>query len=64
MIDMVVLLDKGRFEAAGKHPFAALPSSLVTAAYLHVRLNPRDFGSLASGYFPSASQKLVFRQSV
>jgi hypothetical protein len=27
---------------------AALPSSLVTAAYFHVRLIPRDCGSLAS----------------
>ncbi|UCB49780.1 MAG: hypothetical protein JSW56_02480, partial [Deltaproteobacteria bacterium] len=41
-------------------PSAALPLSLVTAAYIYVRLIPRDFGSLASGHFPSASQKLVF----
>jgi hypothetical protein len=42
---------------------AALPSPLVTAAYLYVRLIPRDFGSLAYGHFPSASRKGVFRQS-
>jgi hypothetical protein len=42
-------------EAVGKRPSAALPSSLVTAAYFHVRLIPRDFGSLASRHFPSAS---------
>jgi hypothetical protein len=51
----------------------------VTAAYFYVRLIPRDlsalrldsspsgwvpgFGSLASGHFPSASQKTVFRKS-
>jgi hypothetical protein len=35
----------------------------VTAAYFYVRLVPQDFGSLASGHFPSASQKSVFRQS-
>jgi hypothetical protein len=63
-------------EAVGKRPSAArqargpeqsrraaLPSSLVTAAYFYVRLIPRDFGSLAYGHFPSASQKSVFRQS-
>jgi hypothetical protein len=50
-------------EAVGKHPSAALPSSLVTAAYFYVRLIPRDFGSLAYGHFPSASQRPVFRQS-
>jgi hypothetical protein len=42
-------------------PSAALPSSLVTAAYFYVRLIPRDFGSLAFGHFPSASQKPLFR---
>ena len=60
-------------EAVGKRPSAirqahgpeqgrraALPSSLVTAAYFCVRLIPRDFGSLAYGHFPSASQKAVF----
>ncbi len=41
---------------------AALPSSLVTAAYFYVRLIPRDFGGFASRHFPSASKKLVFRQ--
>jgi hypothetical protein len=66
-------------EAVGKRPYAALPSSLVTAAYLYVRLIPRDlsalrldsprcgrvpgFGSLAPGHFPSASKKPIFRQS-
>ncbi len=30
-------------EAVGKRPSAALPSSLVTAAYFYVRLIPRDF---------------------
>ena len=57
-------------EAAGKRPSAvrqahgpersrraALPLSLVTAAYFYVRLIPRDFGSLASGHFPSASKR-------
>jgi hypothetical protein len=47
-------------EAVGKRPSAALPSSLVTAVYFYVRLVPRDFGSLASGHFPSASQMPVF----
>ena len=32
-------------EAVGKRPSAALPSSLVTAAYFYVRLIPRDFVS-------------------
>jgi hypothetical protein len=50
-------------EAVGKRPSAALPLSLVTAVYFYVRLIPRDFGSLASGHFPSASQKPVLRQS-
>ena len=63
-------------EAVGKRPSAvrqahgpeqsrgaALPSSLVTAAYFYVRLIPRDFGSLAYGHFPSASRKPVFGQS-
>ena len=42
------------------------PSSLRaggTAAYFNVRLIPRDFGSLAAGHLPSASQILVFRHS-
>jgi hypothetical protein len=30
-------------EAVGKRPSAALPSSLVTAAYFYIRLTPRDF---------------------
>ena len=50
-------------EAVGKHPSAALPSSLVTAAYLYVRLIPRDFvpqRKLRDGHFPSASEKPVF----
>jgi hypothetical protein len=47
-------------EAVGKRPSAALPSSLVTSTYFYVRLIPRDFGSLASGHFPSASKRLVF----
>jgi hypothetical protein len=51
-------------EAVGKRPSAALPSSLVTAAYFCVRLIPRDFGSLAYGHFPSASKKPVFRHSL
>ena len=42
-------------EAVGKCPSAALPLSLVTAAYFSVRLIPRDFGSLAYGHFPTAS---------
>jgi hypothetical protein len=63
-------------EAVGKRPSAirqahgpeqsrraALPLSLVTAAYLYVRLIPRDFGSLAYGHFPAASKKPVFHQS-
>jgi hypothetical protein len=50
-------------EAVGKRPSTALPSSLVIAAYFYVRLIPRDFGSLAFGHFPSASQKPVFQQS-
>jgi hypothetical protein len=50
--------------SVGKRPSAALPSSLVIAAYFYVRLIPRNFGSLASGHFPSASQKPVFRQSL
>ena len=50
------------YEAVGKRPSAKLPSSLVTAAYFYVRLIPRDFGSLASGHFPSASGISVFRQ--
>jgi hypothetical protein len=49
-------------EAVGKRPSAALPSSLITAAYFYVGLVPRDFGSLASGHFPSASEKPDFRQ--
>jgi hypothetical protein len=39
------------------------PSSLRaggTAAYFSVRLIPQDFGSLASGHFPPASQNPVF----
>jgi hypothetical protein len=55
---------KTSYEAVGKRPSAALPSSLVTAAYFYVHLIPRDFGSLAVGHFPSASQKPVFRQSL
>ncbi len=60
-------------EAVGKRPSAvrrahgpeqsrraALASSLVTAAYFYVRLIPRDFGSLASGHFPSASEEAGF----
>jgi hypothetical protein len=47
-------------EAVGKRPSAALPSSLVTAEYFYVRLIPRDFGSLASGHFPSASEEAGF----
>jgi hypothetical protein len=43
------------YDVVRKRPSAALPSSLVTAAYFYVRLIPRDFGSLASGHFPSAS---------
>jgi hypothetical protein len=31
--------------------------------YFYVRLIPRDFGSLAYGHYPSASQKPLFRQS-
>ncbi len=58
------MIGRKSFEAVGKRPSAALPSSLVTAAYFYVRLIPRDFGSLASGHFPSASQKAVFRQSL
>jgi hypothetical protein len=54
---------KVALEAVGKRPSAALPSSLVTEAYFHIRLIPRDFGSLAYGHFPSASRKLFFRQS-
>jgi hypothetical protein len=50
-------------EAVGKRPSAALPSSLVTAAYFYVRLIPPDFGSLTSGHFPSASQQSGFQQS-
>jgi len=38
-------------EAVGKRPSASLSSSLITAVYFHVRLIPRDFGSLASGHF-------------
>ena len=53
-------------EAVGKRPSvpipSGLPSSLITAAYFYVRLIPRDFGSLASGHFPSTSEKWVFRQ--
>jgi hypothetical protein len=48
-VEGLMALSKGRR--------AALPSSLVTAAYFPVRLIPRDFGSLASGHFPSASYK-------
>ena len=51
---------KGFLEAVGKRPSAALPSSLVTAAYFYVRLIPQDFGSLASRHFPSASQSWFF----
>jgi hypothetical protein len=47
-------------EAVGKRPSAALPSSLVTAAYFYVRLIPREFGSLASGHFPTASELAGF----
>jgi len=32
-------------------PSAALPSSLIIAAYIRVRLVLRDFRSLASGHF-------------
>ena len=46
-----------------KRPSAALSLSLVIAAYFYVRLIPRDFGGLAYGYFPTASEKEVFRQS-
>ena len=35
-------------EAVGKRPSAALPSSLITAAYFYVRLVRLDFGSLAA----------------
>ncbi|MFW9835543.1 MAG: hypothetical protein ACFFEK_16190, partial [Candidatus Thorarchaeota archaeon] len=72
-------LKNSHIEAVGKRPSAALASSRVIAAYFYVRLIPRDlsalrldsppfgrvpgFGSLASGHFPSASQKAVFRQS-
>ena len=52
------------YEAVGKRPSASLPSPLVTAAYFSVRLIPQDFGSLASGHFPSASEKPVFPQSL
>jgi hypothetical protein len=54
------LFVKGAIEALGKRPSAALPSSLVTAAYFYVRLIPRDFGSLASGHFPIASEEAGF----
>ena len=47
-------------EADGKRPSAALPSSLVTAAYFYVRFIPRDFRSLAPGHFPSASEVMAF----
>jgi hypothetical protein len=57
-------LQTADYEAVGKRPSAALPSSLVTAAYFYVRLIPRDFGSLAYGHFPPASKKPVFRQSL
>jgi hypothetical protein len=57
------VLRRNNNEAVGKRPSAALPSSLVTAAYFYVRLIPRDFGSLAYGHFPSASKKAVFRQA-
>jgi hypothetical protein len=53
-------------EAVGKRPSAALPSSLVTAAYFYVRFIPRDFvpqQSLRDGHFPSASEVDSFRQS-
>jgi hypothetical protein len=61
---MALLKLQGSLEAVGKRSSAALPSSLVTAAYFYVRLIPRNFESLASGHFPSASQKRVFRQSL
>jgi len=38
-------------EGAEKRPSAAFPSSLVVAAYVQVRLAPRDFGGLAPGHF-------------
>jgi hypothetical protein len=60
----VAAVVEGALEAVGKRPSAALPSSLVTAAYVYVRLVPRNFGSLAYGHFPPASQKPVFRLSL
>ena len=50
-------------EAVGKRPSAALPSFLVIATYFYVRLIPRDFGSLAYGHFPPASQEPIFLKS-
>jgi len=46
-----------------KYRRAALPSSLITAAYFSVRLIPRDFGSLAYEHFLPASKRPDFRQS-
>jgi hypothetical protein len=42
---------KERYQVAEKHPPAALPSSIVVAAYIQVRLAPQNFGRLASGRF-------------
>ena len=38
-------------QADEKRSSAALPSSIVIAAYIRVRLIPQDFGRLASGHF-------------
>ena len=57
MIEMLRIYSKGFPEnvaieqAVEKRPSAALPSSFVVAAYIQVRLTPKDFGRLASGHF-------------
>ncbi len=43
--------------------FIAFTLSLKPQAEKLVRLMPRDFRSLTSGHFPSASQEKVYRQS-
>ena len=50
-------------QAVEKHPSAAFCSSLVTAAYWLVRLIPRDFASLASGYFSSACEHRIIQHA-
>jgi len=51
-------------QAVEKRPSAAFCSSLVSAAYLLVRLIPRDFACLASGRFSSACEHRIFHYAV